>query len=66
MLHQPLRGNAMPLSSSLDRVLARISARYGDDPYQLLQMLRAVQVSYSHVPQVAMQFFARHLGVPLS
>ncbi|WP_374404449.1 NAD(P)H-dependent oxidoreductase subunit E [Niveibacterium sp.] len=56
----------MPLSSSLDRVLARISARYQDDPYQLLQMLRAVQASYSHVPQAAMQFFARHLGVPLS
>ncbi|MCX9156633.1 NAD(P)H-dependent oxidoreductase subunit E [Niveibacterium sp. 24ML] len=56
----------MPQSSSLERVLTRISARYRDEPYQLLQMLRAVQASYSHVPQSAMQFLARHLGVPLS
>jgi [NiFe] hydrogenase diaphorase moiety large subunit len=56
----------MSSDAGLERVLTRISARYRDEPLLLLQMLRAVQASYSCVPHEAIRFFASHLKLPLS
>lgn len=56
----------MSSEAGLARVLARISARHRDEPLLLLQMLRAVQASYSCVPPEAIRFFASHLKLPLS
>lgn len=50
----------------MPQVLRRIAARYRDDPIQLLQMLRAVQASYSYVPQEAIAFLAQYLHLPLT
>ena len=59
----PANGNAF---RGMPQVLKRIAARYHDDPLQLLQMLRAVQASYSYVPHEAITYLAQHLQVPLA
>lgn len=55
-----------PAFRGMPQVLRRIAARYRDDPIQLLQMLRAVQASYSFVPHEAITFLAAYLHVPLA
>ena len=54
----------MPDSSRMESIVRRIAARYGDDPRQLLQMLRAVQATWSWIPPHAIALLAAHLQVP--
>ncbi|WP_341676984.1 NAD(P)H-dependent oxidoreductase subunit E [Niveibacterium sp. SC-1] len=53
------------VSTWLSATLYDIAARYDHDRHALLQMLRAVQAARSCVPEEAIQFFARHLNVPI-
>lgn len=46
--------------------LTAIAARYNNQPHCVLQMLRQVQATYSYVPEEAIQFYAKHLDLPIS
>ncbi len=49
----------------LSATLYDIAARYDHDRRSLLQMLREVQAARSYVPEEAIQFFSRHLNIPI-
>ncbi|CAL1241274.1 NAD(P)H-dependent oxidoreductase subunit E [Candidatus Methylocalor cossyra] len=56
----------MALSAAERIALDDILARYPRDPAELVQILRAVQERFRHVPRAAMQAIATALGIPLT